>query len=173
MRRFVAWYVKTMFIGLVGLAGALAAPRAMLSQETPKVGPLVTQVMGVGATALVGEASSNVGGALFYNAALSRLYLGVAFNVFSTDGVVSAANDFQIGYAFVHKNDPAVKDRVAFAIAAGYWMPDEGDGSPMVALNGFSAPSRWPVTMHLMAGYVIPEVGDPVFAYRFGLAWVF
>ena len=156
----------TTAIVLVSSSLAAQAPAAAAAVYRP------SQWIGVGVMSLSANGTSTTGYNGAFGMAYKKLYVTVATNVF-TEGETTANNDYQVGYLFVHKQVQGSKGgATGIGITGGLWHPQEGDMSPMAALNMFGALGKTSrLVGHVMLGEIFPEVGDPVMALRVGLGF--
>ena len=132
-----------------------------------------SQWIGAGATQLSANGASSTGFNGAFGLGYKKLYFNVATNIFSEAGSTTANNDYQLGYLFIHRQTLGSKGgATGIGITGGLWHPQEGDMSPMAALNMFGALGKTSRFVgHIMLGQVFPEVGDPVMAFRVGLGY--
>ena len=165
----------TVSLPVAALVAATLAASPLSAQAPAAAAParyVPTQYLGVGLTQLSANGTSSTYYSALYGMGFKKLYASVAFNLYSESGVTASANDYQIGYLFMHKQPEPKKGAMGLAVAGGLWHPDEGDMSPMLAANLFGAlgkTSRFLGT--LMIGQIFPEGGDGVTTFRVGLGY--
>lgn len=157
-------------LALAAFAASVVATPLAAQAATPEK---PTQFIAVGGTGQSANDNTNGGISGSYGATVKRFYANVGLNYFSKQGTTWLDGDYQFGYAFFRQVDATRNARHVFAITGGYYDPQNGKGSLMAALNGFSGKHSTPITLNAMVGYVFPEAGDPVLMVRGGLGWIF
>ena len=157
--------VASLSLAALFTASALSAQAPAAAVYKP------SQWLGAGATQLSANGGTSTGFNGAYGMAYKKLYVTVATNIFSEANNTTANNDYQLGYLFIHRQTLGSKGgATGIGITGGLWHPQEGDMSPMAALNMFGALGKTSrMVGHLRLGQIFPEVGDPVMAFRVGL----
>jgi hypothetical protein len=135
---------------LVGSTLSAQAPAAAVYRPSQWIGAGVIQLSANGATSTGYSGNFGMG--------YKKLYVTVATNIFSEAGSTTANNDYQVGYLFIHRQTPGSKGgATGIGITGGLWHPQEGDMSPMAALNMFGALGKTSRFVgHIMLGQIFP-----------------
>jgi hypothetical protein len=170
------WYRRP-FLPLAALIAATLVGSPLSAQTAAPAGAAPykpTQFFGAGASSLSVNGNSSTWYNLLFGLGYKKVYFTVNFNLHSDADVGASANDYRLGYLLMHKQPHPKGGAMGLALTGGLWHPDQGDMSPMAAVDLFGALGKSSRFMaNITFGQIFPEGGDGVTVLRPGLVFAF
>ncbi len=159
---------------LAALIAATLAGSPLSAQAPAAAAPYKpSSFISAGLTSLSANGNSTNWYSLGYGLGYKKVFFNVNFNLHTETEILNSANDYQLGYLFLHRQPEPKRGAVGMGLTGGLWQPDEGKISPMAAFNMFGAlGQRSRFVGNVMLGMIFPEGGDATMAFRVGLGWL-